>query len=209
MVDSTGKQLNTRTFKELSLVLSKGSLLCVPSVLLLLNSADVKKYRRSFSAHLCGVFSFWSISFTAKNFRGVTHELTTSLLTSISKASWLTDCWLWVTVSTEVGVTTGGITDGFKGVVGASGTTVFSSDASTTSLTRAKAAESIVGSSSALWNWKDLKKTRIHKGWFSLGYNEGKRTSAIRWKAIENSHDISIKTLAQDWRTNMFGSSYG
>ena len=62
---------------------------------------------------------------------------------------------MWGTVSTEGGVTTGAITDGFKGVVGASGTAVFSSDASTTSLKLAKAAESIVGSSSASWNWKD------------------------------------------------------
>ena len=61
----------------------------------------------------------------------MTHELTTSSPT--------------VTVSTDVDVTTGAVTDRFKGVVKASGTVVFSSDASTASLNHAKA------------NWKDLR----------------------------------------------------
>ena len=169
--DSKGKRLKTSTFNELSLLLSKGSLLWVPSVLLLPSSVEEKKYGNSFSAHLCCSCSFCSISFTAKNFRGVTHERTTSSSIAVSK-----DCCSWgistiadikggtvtgvlgiVTAVEDCAVTVSGM-DGDKGVDGGSGT-----KSPKLSVRLAKAAGSMVQRSSFSWNWK-LKTSLVNLG---------------------------------------------
>ena len=148
--DSTGKRLNTNILSALSLVASKGSLLWVPSVLLLLSSAAVKKKGKSLRAHLCRSVSLFSTSFTTRNFLGVTHERTTSSPTSMSEAcSW----WQLVSGGTigAVGVVSfAGVANVAKGVVGTSGMT-----SSKSSLRLAKVAESMVGRSSCSGIWKD------------------------------------------------------
>ena len=53
------------------------------SVLLLINSSSVKKYGRSFTAHLCHSFSFPKAVWTASTFLGVTQVLRTSLPTGV------------------------------------------------------------------------------------------------------------------------------
>lgn len=53
-------------------------------VLLLINSSSVKKYGRSFTAHLCHLFSFLSGDWTARTFVGVTQVLLTCSLTGVS-----------------------------------------------------------------------------------------------------------------------------
>ena len=82
--DSTGNLLNTNTFKEFNLLLSKDSLPWVPSVLLLINSSSVKKYGSSFTAHLCRSFSLLSANWTPRTLFGVTQALITSSPTGVS-----------------------------------------------------------------------------------------------------------------------------
>lgn len=72
--------LKTKTFKEFSLLLSRASLPWVPSVLLLTSSSSVKKYGRSFNAHLCLLVSFWSADCTPHNFLGETSKTQLNLI---------------------------------------------------------------------------------------------------------------------------------
>ena len=81
---STANLLKTKTFKEFSLLLSRGCLPWVPSVLLLISSSSVKKYGRSFTAHLCLLVSCWSAACTPGTFLGVTQVRITSSATGIS-----------------------------------------------------------------------------------------------------------------------------
>ena len=61
----------------------------MPLVLLLINSSSVKKYGRSFTAHLCCSFSFLSADWTTSTFLGVTqvlmrsHRRTTHLMCEV------------------------------------------------------------------------------------------------------------------------------
>lgn len=78
-----GNWVNTKVFKEFSLVLSRGVLLCVPSVLLFASSCLVKKYGNSFIAHLWGSFSCCSTSCTPRFFLGLTQLFISSSSTLI------------------------------------------------------------------------------------------------------------------------------
>ena len=103
VVVSTGNRLKTSTFNACSFVTSSRRLWCVPSVLLLLSSSEVKKKGRSFRAHRCLSFSFSNTSRTPFDLLGVTNERMTSSPTSVSS---------WELVDGSVSV---------SGVVGASG----------------------------------------------------------------------------------------
>lgn len=83
LFEVTGNWVNTKVFKEFSLVLSRGVLLCVPSVLLFASSCLVKKYGNSFIAHLWGSFSCCSTSCTPRFFLGLTQLLIISSSTLI------------------------------------------------------------------------------------------------------------------------------
>ena len=77
--DSTGNLLNTRTFKEFNLFLSRRCFPWLPSVLLVHNSSLVKKNGRSLTAHLYLECSPCKVVWTACTFLGVTQVSITSL----------------------------------------------------------------------------------------------------------------------------------
>lgn len=127
-LDSRGNRLKISTFSAWSFVTSSRRLLCVPSVLLLLSSSEVKKKGRSLRAHRCLSFSFCNTSRTPVDLLGVTKERMTSSPTSVS--SWELD-------DGSVSV---------SGVVGTSGVEGSGSNSSMGSLPRdAKASWSMVG----------------------------------------------------------------
>ena len=71
-LELTGNLLNTKTFKEFSLLLSRHCLSWEPSVLLVASSSLLKKYGRSLSAQRCRSFSLPSACWTSFILVGVT-----------------------------------------------------------------------------------------------------------------------------------------
>ena len=76
--EDTGNFANTKSFKLLSLALSRLFFWCEPSVLLLASSSLMKKKGSNFKAHKCLSFSFSSVWLTLFTLLGFTHVLISS-----------------------------------------------------------------------------------------------------------------------------------
>ena len=82
-----GNLLKIKTLIELSLVASRRSFLCDPSVLFPFSSSLVKKWGSNFSAQRCRSRSFSNVPWILSTFRGVTQLRISSSLTGVDTAS--------------------------------------------------------------------------------------------------------------------------